>query len=276
MPIRVFEKFHYWLDRAAKRLLDIVVALAMLLIMAPILMIVALAIRVTSRGPLVYTQKRVGRDGVMFAIYKFRTMCVGADLLGPSVTSSDDNRITPIGKFLRTSKLDEFPQLINVLIGDMSLVGPRPQVPRFVDLFDPEMREIVLSVRPGVTGLTAICFRNEEQILANVGDRERYYVDRILPVKLELDAWYVQNRSVFKDAYIFFATAWLLMVGFSRSMFKQAQVDKDQELVKCIVTRYLALSAPPSSGDRFHPARLNQANGMFFLRDEDMVASEAA
>ena len=158
MPIKALEGLHTFVDCAVKRLFDIVLSTIILLIAAPIMLIVAIAVWMTSPGPLLYKQARVGVHGKHFKIFKFRTMCTGADKLGPSVTSADDNRITPIGKFLRTSKLDEFPQLINVILGEMSLVGPRPQVPRFVDRFDPAMREIVLSVRPGVTGLTALCF----------------------------------------------------------------------------------------------------------------------
>ena len=176
-------------------------------------MFVGLLVACTSRGPLLYKQKRVGRDGRLFEIFKFRTMCVGADKKGPSVTSSDDVRITPIGRWLRVSKLDEIPQLINVLFGDMSLVGPRPQVPQFVEHFDPSMRELVLRVRPGITGPTAIRFRNEEQLLANQPDRETFYIRQILPVKLEMDVEYVENRSMREDVRILFATARMLTYG---------------------------------------------------------------
>ena len=200
-------------DYALKRSFDFTVSLLALLILTPVFMFVGLLVACTSKGPLLYKQKRVGRDGRHFDIYKFRTMCVGADKNGPSVTSADDKRITPVGRWLRVSKLDEIPQLINVLRGDMSLVGPRPQVPQFVEHFEPGKRDLVLRVRPGITGPTAIRFRNEAQLLANQPARETYYISEILPVKLEMDVEYVENRSMREDVRILLATAKMLTYG---------------------------------------------------------------
>lgn len=200
-------------DTLVTRLLDMLIALAMLVALSPVLLLVALVVKCSSRGPLFYRQKRVGRDGRLFDICKFRTMSVGADRQGPSVTSADDSRITPLGRLLRSSKLDELPQLFNVVRGDMALVGPRPQVPRFVECFDPSLRAIVLHVRPGITGPTALQFRYEEQMLADKDDRESYYIEQILPVKLEMDAEYVQTRSLRRDMSILTQTAWIISVA---------------------------------------------------------------
>ena len=196
-------------DTAIRRLLDAGIAITLLVLLSPALLFAAVLVLFTSRGSLFYRQKRVGRDGHLFDICKFRTMQTGADRHGPSVTSADDCRITSAGRFLRRSKLDELPQLWNVVRGDMSLVGPRPQVPRFVDCFEPSLRRIVLHVRPGITGPTALHFRHEEPLLADKPDRENFYIEQILPVKLQMDAEYVRNRSLRNDLRILFQTAWM-------------------------------------------------------------------
>lgn len=200
-------------DSAFRRLLDAGIALLLLVALSWLFALVALAVKLTSRGSLFYRQKRVGQDGKLFEICKFRTMYPNADRHGPSVTSADDSRITPIGRRLRNWKLDELPQLFNVLKGEMSLVGPRPQVPRFVDCFDPCLRSIVLHVRPGITGPTALHFRHEETMLADQPDRETFYIEKILPVKLEMDVQYVQTRSLRKDLRILTETVWLFSLG---------------------------------------------------------------
>lgn len=210
------------LDRCIKRLFDIIVASLLIILLSPIFVLVSLLVKFTSPGPIVYKQKRVGKDGVCFFIYKYRSMYQNADKIGPFVTSSDDKRITPLGKWMRSSKLDELPQLFNVLRGDMSLVGPRPQVPKYVDLFQPDLRKIVLMVRPGITGPTALRFRNEEQILADKTDRENYYIQQILPVKLELDAEYVQARSIIKDMGILIKTIAVLSGSVLKKVYVKA------------------------------------------------------
>jgi len=200
-------------DTLIRRLLDAGIALTLIILLSPALLFAALLVLCTSRGALFYRQKRVGRDGRLFDICKFRTMETGADRHGPSVTSADDCRITPAGRFLRRSKLDELPQLWNVVRGDMSLVGPRPQVPRFVDCFEPSLRRLVLHVRPGITGPTALHFRHEESLLADKADRESFYIEQILPVKLEMDAEYVRNRSIRSDLRILSQTAWMFSIA---------------------------------------------------------------
>ena len=182
-----------------RRGLDTVVALLLAILAAPLLLAVALAIKATSPGPLFYRQVRVGRGGQLFQIWKFRTMYPNAESGGPAVTASDDRRITPIGRRLRDWKLDELPQLWNVLKGDMSLVGPRPQVPRFVGCYRPSLRGIVLGVRPGITGPAALHFCREERLLADKSDRESFYIAEVLPVKLDMDVRYVQTRSLRGD-----------------------------------------------------------------------------
>jgi lipopolysaccharide/colanic/teichoic acid biosynthesis glycosyltransferase len=148
-----------------KRVFDIITAFIGLIILLPILIIISLWIKLSSKGPLFYSQKRVGKDFREFDIYKFRSMVVGADKIGPSVTSADDKRITKVGRFIRKTKIDELPQLFNVLKGDMSLVGPRPEVMKFVQQKRDEYKK-VLSVRPGITDNAAIEFRDEEEIMS--------------------------------------------------------------------------------------------------------------
>ena len=189
---------------SAARLLDLGAALCLLLLCAPVLLWAALAVKLTSPGPVFYRQERVGRGGCLFQIWKLRTMfaACGSAPGGPSVTAQDDTRITPLGRHLRSWKVDELPQLFNVLRGDMSLVGPRPQVPRFVDCFDPHLRQVALSVRPGMTGPAALFFRHEEFLLTGQPDRERFYIRQILPIKLQMDAEYVRRRSFAYDRQV--------------------------------------------------------------------------
>lgn len=198
---------------AVKRSADIVFSAILLAVLFPILIIVALVIALTSKGGVFFRQERVGRNGNLFKIIKFRTMVDGAERMGPLVTSADDRRITRVGQILRATKLDELPQFWNVLVGDMSIVGPRPQVPRYVDLFDPAQRAEILSLRPGITGPTAIMFRHEESILETREDRESFYVDYLLPVKCQIDVTYVNSCSLKTDVNAFFATFTLLFRG---------------------------------------------------------------
>jgi len=227
MPIREFRPMTKpLLNALLRRLLDSALALALILLLGPLLLTIAILIRVTSRGPLFYCQKRVGRGGQLFDICKFRTMLPQAEHLGPSVTSSDDARVTPVGRYLRHTKMDELPQLWNVIRGDMSLVGPRPQVPRLVDCFDPARRDIVLHVRPGITGPTALRFRREESLLAGKADREGFYITQILPAKLEMDVRYVQTRSLSGDLRILTQTAWLFSFAPLRWAIHKARQQK--------------------------------------------------
>ena len=168
-----------------KRSFDYLGAGIGLICCAPFFALISLAIKLTSPGPALFRQDRVGLDGKIFRIYKFRTMHADSHLSGASVTAGDDDRITPLGAFLRRHKLDELPQLINVISGDMSLVGPRPEVKEFVDLF-PEEYASILTVRPGITHLGTLMFRNEEDILAGAVDPRARYLRFVMPLKLKV------------------------------------------------------------------------------------------
>jgi lipopolysaccharide/colanic/teichoic acid biosynthesis glycosyltransferase len=185
----------------SKRLFDVVAAGCGLVLLAPALLALALWIRLDSPGPALFRQRRVGRYGRHFDIYKFRTMADRRDE-GRQLTVGQDPRITRAGRFLRRTKLDELPQLLNVLVGTMSLVGPRPEVPRYVDRYPPAVREAVLSVAPGITDLAAILYKDENDILGRAPDPERAYIETILPVKLEYYQRYVRERSFWLDVRI--------------------------------------------------------------------------
>jgi lipopolysaccharide/colanic/teichoic acid biosynthesis glycosyltransferase len=198
---------------AGKRVMDVVGAIALLAGTAPLSVLSGLSIVVSSGMPIVFSQERIGRDGKPFTLYKFRTMTHGSGSASTSnngdrlsVTSRGDSRITPIGVVLRATKLDELPQLFNVLKGDMSLVGPRPEVREYVELWPDDLRERVLSVRPGITGLAAITYRHEERLLARATNIEEYYVEVLIPQKLRLDDWYVRNASLLLDLRILVRT----------------------------------------------------------------------
>lgn len=191
----------------AKRLFDLAFAVLALLLLSPLLLVVALWVRLDSPGPVFFRQQRVGRNGQLFRIYKFRTMHTGAELKGPQLTVGADIRITRSGTWLRDSKVDELPQLFNVLQGNMSVVGPRPEVPRYVTHYPAAVRSEVLSVRPGITDLASIAFRNESEILACSSDPERAYLEQILPAKLRWAQQYVRNRSLWLDLCIIAWTA---------------------------------------------------------------------
>lgn len=182
----------------AKRLMDVVLSFLGLLVLLPLLVAIAVAIKLTSPGPVLHKAKRAGLGGRVFNLYKFRTMIPGAPAVGPKITGDDDPRITRIGRILRWTKLDELPQLLNVLKGDMSLVGPRPEDPDIVAGYTQRQRE-VLSVKPGITGLTQIRFRDESAKLRGHDDVDRVYVEQILPIKLGIDLEYIHKRSIWLD-----------------------------------------------------------------------------
>lgn len=196
-----------------KRTLDIALAGAALAAAAPVLAAAALAIKLESRGPVLFAQARVGRGRRLIQTLKLRTMVTGADKIGPQVTSGGDPRITRVGRVLRKTKVDELPQLWNVLRGDMSLVGPRPEVPRYVEAYRPEW-ERLLSVRPGITDRASLAFRDEESLLAAATDRERGYREVIMPLKLDLALEGVERASVSYDLGILVRTA-LSVLGLS-------------------------------------------------------------
>ncbi len=190
----------------SKRFFDIMATIAGLILFSPLLFFIAWRIRSDDGGPVFYRGVRVGFHGNLFRIFKFRTMVVDAEKLGASSTTDDDARITLIGKFLRKYKLDELPQLINVLIGDMSLVGPRPEVKKFTDLYT-DAEKVILTVRPGITDWASIWNSDEGAILAGAKDPDKAYMELIRPNKLKLQMKYVKERSFWVDLKIIFVTA---------------------------------------------------------------------
>jgi lipopolysaccharide/colanic/teichoic acid biosynthesis glycosyltransferase len=193
-----------------KRVMDIVLSLLLLVLLSPVLVLAAAAVWLEYGRPVLFRQRRVGRHFLQFEILKFRTM--SADNSGPLVTVAGDKRVTRVGHVLRQTKIDELPQLWNVLRGEMSLVGPRPEVPHFVELFHDRYRA-VLEVRPGITDLASIKFRHEEAILARSADPEREYGHRILPAKLDLAEQYVEKRSILGDIAIIAKTLQVTLFG---------------------------------------------------------------
>jgi lipopolysaccharide/colanic/teichoic acid biosynthesis glycosyltransferase len=194
---------------ASKRALDVVVAAALLVVLTPLGLVIAAAIKIDSRGPVFYRSRRAGLRGAEFAMLKFRKMYNGAE--GPALTAADDARFTRVGRLLARTKLDEIPQLLNVLRGEMSLVGPRPEDPDFVRLAPADFAT-VLAVRPGITGLSQLAFARESEIL-DPSDRVGHYVRRILPQKLTLDTLYSTRRSTRMDVTIL---AWTLFAVVAR------------------------------------------------------------
>lgn len=190
----------------AKRLFDWVTSGLGLLLLAPLLLLIAFAIKLDSPGPVFFRQERVGRFGKTFRIHKFRTMVSDAECRGMQITVGADARVTRVGKFFRQYKLDELAQLIDVFIGDMSLVGPRPEVPRYVACYPADVRAIVLSVPPGITDWASIEFKEENAILGGAVDAERVYTEQILPIKLGYYVRYVRGRSFMMDLRIILAT----------------------------------------------------------------------
>lgn len=189
-----------------KRLFDLLLSCVGLLLLAPLLLLIALLIKLDSPGPVMFRQERVGRFGKPFRIHKFRTMRHEPAGQGLQITVGADRRITRVGGFLRASKLDELPQLLDVWLGDMSLVGPRPEVPRYVAHYPAELREKVLSVRPGITDIASIEYRDESAVLARAADPEHAYVHEVLPHKLALAARYVERSSLWLDVWLIWRT----------------------------------------------------------------------
>ena len=189
----------------AKRLFDIISSSIGLLCLSPIFVIMAVWIKLDSRGPVFYRQTRVGRHGRDFRIFKFRSMRVGSDKGRQITVGERDPRITRSGYFIRRYKIDELPQLINVFLGDMSIVGPRPEVRKYVDLYSEEQRR-VFQVRPGITDLASIKYRNENELLSQVEDPDSYYIDVIMPDKLAINLAYINNQSFMGDIKIIFNT----------------------------------------------------------------------
>jgi Sugar transferases involved in lipopolysaccharide synthesis len=193
------------INNIVKRFFDFFLSLIGLTILSPILIIVSILIKVDSNGPVFFMQTRVGKNGEYFKIFKFRTMIVDAEKKGKQITVGKDNRITKVGATLRKYKIDELPQLINVLVGNMSLVGPRPEVPKYVNLYTEDQKK-VLHVKPGITDLASIKYRDENDILATVDNPEEYYIGIIMKDKINLNLEYINTSNVFLDFMIIIKT----------------------------------------------------------------------
>lgn len=189
----------------SKRLFDIVSSAFATFLLAPIFVTIAFLIRIESRGNVIYRQKRIGKNNKEFYLYKFRTMVVDADKKGQLTVGMRDSRITRVGYFLRKFKLDEFPQLINVLNGEMSIVGPRPEVKKYVDLYN-EKQKRVLNALPGLTDPASLAYINENEILGNAENPEEKYIQEVMPAKLELNLQYIDNQNLKTDLDLIFKT----------------------------------------------------------------------
>lgn len=188
-----------------KRLFDILISLIVIILILIPIGIIAIAIKLDSKGPVFYKQERLGKDKKPFYIIKFRTMRVGADKNLDNLTVKNDPRITRVGGFLRKWKIDELPQFFNVLLGHMSLVGPRPETPKMVGLYD-NYYDVIFAVRPGITDYASIEFRNESEYYNSIEDSEKIYLEKILPIKIDLKLKYIENLSVKNDILILLNT----------------------------------------------------------------------
>lgn len=194
---------------------DILLSLLALIFLSPVLVLVIIILRLTGEGEIFYFQERIGKSSRSFKVFKFATMLKNSPNIGTgTLTIKDDPRVLPLGRFLRKSKINELPQLWNILIGDMSLIGPRPLTTDTYSLYSVEGQELISSVRPGLSGLASICFRNEENIITDMKDPKKYYVDVISPSKESLEIWYVKNFSIMLYYKLILAT--ILAVIFPR------------------------------------------------------------
>lgn len=190
---------------ALKRVFDVVVSLIILTLLSPFFLLLAIAIKLDSKGPVFYRQTRVGRYNTDFKIFKFRTMVLDADKIGPPLTVGDDPRITRMGRIIRKLRLDEFSQLLNVLNGSMSLVGPRPEVRKYVEAYTPEYMATLL-IRPGITATSSIAFKDEDRLLNAAENPEQVYIEQILPPKMAYNLEYMKSITLFNDIKIMFQT----------------------------------------------------------------------
>jgi lipopolysaccharide/colanic/teichoic acid biosynthesis glycosyltransferase len=229
----------------SKRVLDVFVALVSLVALSPVFGVVSFLVKVSSPGPVFFRQERVGRLGKPFEIYKFRSMIENSAAAGLSLTVGDDARITPLGRFLRRSKLDELPQLINVLRGDMSLVGPRPELPKYVAHYPHAARERILSIRPGITDPAAVELGDEAQLLGDVANPELTYLQDVLPWKIQMYERYVETRSFSLDFRIMARTLSL--------MIHNALGERAQPGARETVFSRRFSSQPPSVRSRLRP-----------------------
>lgn len=206
-----------------KRILDIIVAAITIFILLPLFIPISLILKLTGEGEIFYLQERVGRSNKIFKIYKFATMLKDSESMGSGIyTAKNDSRILPIGSFLRKTKINELPQILNILLGDISLVGPRPLIKQTFNLYNINDQKVISSVKPGLTGIGSIIFRNEEELLekSNTDNLEEYYEKHITPYKARLEFWYVKNQSLSIDIKIILITAWVIIFKKSKLPFK--------------------------------------------------------
>jgi lipopolysaccharide/colanic/teichoic acid biosynthesis glycosyltransferase len=195
-----------------QRLIDIILSIFAFLIIAPLFIPIIIILKFTGEGEIFYIQKRVGRDGKSFDLLKFATMLKDSSNMGTGdITLKNDPRVLPLGNFLRKTKINELPQILNIIKGDMSIVGPRPHTKRNFLLYSHEIQSIVTTQRPGLTGIGSVIFRDEESILECVTDKVQFYQKVIAPYKGELECWYIKNQSLFKYFSIIFITAWSIV-----------------------------------------------------------------
>ena len=204
-----------------QRLLDILLSGLALLVLAPLLVPIAIALRLTGEGEVFYVQQRVGRDGKPFGLYKFATMLKNSPSMGTgTVTVKNDPRVLPLGRFLRKTKINELPQLLNIFKGDMSIIGPRPQTQRCFDAFPARSQTEIVKVRPGLSGIGSIVFRDEEELMHASKEPERFYDEVIMPYKGLLEEWYVANQGLWTYLASIFATAWVVLFPKSEVVWK--------------------------------------------------------
>lgn len=194
-----------------KRFIDIVLSSILIIVLLPLILVIACLVKISSPGPILFVQARVGYAGELFLIHKFRTM-YHSEKKGLLVTSIDDTRITSLGKILRAVKADELPQLFDVLIGNMSLVGPRPEVPEYVIYYPDIIKERIFLVKPGITDLSSIILIDEEHLLSKQVNSNKFYIEKLLPLKLEIALWYINNRDFWIDFYLIALT--IKQIGF--------------------------------------------------------------
>jgi lipopolysaccharide/colanic/teichoic acid biosynthesis glycosyltransferase len=203
MPNNFYTKY-------GKRIFDVVASIIGLIVLLPVFIVIAILIKLNDKGPIFYKQKRIGQNFKPFELLKFRTMVVNADKIGPAVTKDGDQRITKIGKFLRKTKLDELPQIWNVIRGDMSIVGPRPEVEKYIQYYKDDYKEI-LKFKPGITDYATIKYRSEEEILSKYNDTESAYIKYVLSEKIKLYKTYIKKISFLTDLKIIFWTLWRIV-----------------------------------------------------------------
>jgi lipopolysaccharide/colanic/teichoic acid biosynthesis glycosyltransferase len=204
-----------------QRLLDVILSGLALLVLSPLLVPIAILLRLTGEGEIFYPQERVGRGGVKFKLFKFATMLKNSPSIGTgTVTVKNDPRILPMGHFLRKTKINELPQLLNIFLGDMSVVGPRPQTQRCFDAFTAVQQRSIVQVRPGLSGIGSIFFRNEEDMLHGRADSVRFYDEVIAPYKGALEEWYVANQGLYTYVMCIVVTAWVVLFPKSEVMWK--------------------------------------------------------